>query len=67
MGWGNGCEIFDNVLDNLVKADKIDKYKVIEDLLDKLTDFDWDNVDESKYFNHPLVQKAYKKLFGGEE
>jgi len=62
VGWGSGTRIFDKVLDNILKVDEVDKYKVVEDLLDILTDGDWDTIDESEYYNHPLVQKACKKL-----
>lgn len=50
MGWSGGAEIFDSVAINLVlhgvHRDEV-RRQILNDLIDKLTDADWDTCDES--------------------
>lgn len=62
MGWCSGTEIFDNVVGNLLD-EKVSKEKIIEDLIDVLTDHDWDCESDSEYFTHELVSKIFRKKY----
>jgi len=62
MGWCGATPIFDRVCDKLLVNGKIDKQAILEELIDVLKDMDWDCVDESQYFDHPLVKKAFYAL-----
>lgn len=68
MGWGAGTEIFDQVADDLLEADyawrniqsDYDESIVITpltNLYSLLRDMDWDVMDESKYWEHPVIGK----------
>ena len=61
MGWSGGTEIFDTVVKDVLEEKS--KEEIIKNLLDALTDLDWDNVDESYYFDHPIVFKVIKETF----
>jgi len=63
MGWNSGTEIFDAVCKEILDKDKIEPKKVIKSLIDALECCDWDTESESEYFNHPLVQKIFKKKY----
>jgi len=60
MGWTGGAEIFDKVLDKLLTD--APKEEIIEALINALEDRDWDTQMESSYFEHPLVNKIFRKL-----
>lgn len=65
MGWSSGSEIFDPAVSQILKLDvpDKDKVKVILALAEALVDADWDTVQESDYWEDPLVRKAFKKIF----
>lgn len=65
MGWGGGTEIFDQVADDLIEInyewsgdDKLEYsivFKPLKNLYKVLSDKDWDNECESKYWDHPII------------
>lgn len=62
MGWGGGTEIFDQVIGDVLESDasEHEQNKIIVNLYDVLRDKDWDNVDESWYFDHPRIRAIIK-------
>lgn len=64
MGWSSGTIIFDTVMDDLEKTGLASNTKVgiCNSLYKVLTDLDWDNGDESKYWDH----KFYGRVLGNE-
>lgn len=62
MGWCNGTEIFDVVCAGLLEDPPASKEEILKDLIEVLEDEDWDCQNESAYFEHPLVQAAFKDL-----
>lgn len=74
MGWTGGTPIFDAVakivLDpafNFVNGAVIDQVKldILKALVKALGDEDWDTESESDYWNHPIVQRAFREAFPG--
>ena len=61
MGWCGGTEIFDTVVGDVLEEKS--KEEIIKNLLNALTDNDWDTVDESFYFNDPIVLEVIKETF----
>lgn len=63
MGWCSATTIFDMVVEPLLKSlDENVKIEVIESLVKELENNDWDCQMESAYWDHPIVQKVFKKL-----
>lgn len=62
MGWCSGTEIFDSVVAALVDEEKPDVETTIKQLINALEDGDWDCQQDSAYWGHPLVNKAFKDL-----
>ena len=61
MGWSSGTEIFDTVVKDVLENKS--KNEIIKNLLGVLTDADWDTINESKYFNDPIVLEVIKEKF----
>ena len=75
MGWSGGTEIFDLVADELMIL-HIKDYRPISllevvnplyPLNKKLEDMDWDNQNESKYYDHPVIGRILGNKFEDEE
>jgi hypothetical protein len=68
MGWSSGGEIFDDVARALVDAQVGDELldRVLYLLAVRLTDQDWDTVDESidEFAGQPVAQHALRKANG---
>lgn len=62
MGWCSGTVVFDAVCDAILSNKKIDKQELLEQFISVLHDMDWDCEQESEYFNHPTVKKAFTRL-----
>lgn len=62
MGWSSGTVVFDSVIKSIVQFTYPDdmQRKQIVSLITTLEDLDWDNIGESEYYNHPLVQQAIR-------
>lgn len=60
MGWCSGTDIFDRVVEMILKTNTSDdeKYKLIYALGEVLEGNDWDCQGDSDYRNEPLVRKA---------
>ena len=61
MAWNGGTLIFDAVVGALLD-ETLDTEDVIEQLIKELEKGDWDGQGESEYFDHPVVQKVFKRL-----
>jgi hypothetical protein len=70
VGWSGGTGIFDRIVESIkdivylaeVSAD-IDPQDIYREIIDALTDHDWDNACESEYWSHPVIGP----LLGNEE
>lgn len=62
MGWCSATDIFDQVVGALLEP-PLDKETVIKSLIDELENGDWDCQQDSKYFNHPLIQKIFREKY----
>lgn len=70
MGWCGGTEIFDNVIDTMISMEDKDycylnlpaAMNIVECLYKSLIDQDWDNIDESKYYDTDWVRKSIKRV-----
>lgn len=75
MGWGGGTEIFDAVAKVLEpfcdENEYIEEQELAEDvlysLLFELEKQDWDNHQESNYWDHPVVGKILGNEFEDED
>jgi hypothetical protein len=63
MGWCSGTDLFDKVMDALFKADTIDKERFIEELILSFQNQDWDCEQDSEYWEHPVVNKVFRKMY----
>lgn len=61
MGWCSGTQVFDNVVAALVDK-SVSKEECIKNLIGALEDMDWDCQQDSDYYEHPLVRKAFKAI-----
>lgn len=61
MGWCGGTYIFDVVVESLLK-DEIDKEEIIVNLINALTDLDWDCECESNYWDTPFIRECFIKF-----
>ena len=61
MGWCSATELFDKLCDVLFDA-KSDKEPVLKSFITALEDADWDCQVDSKYWDHPLIQKIFREL-----
>jgi len=63
MGWGSAYEIFNSTANALIKANASDdiKERVLDDLIRKLQDEDWDTELDSlqSYLNDPAIVRAF--------
>jgi len=65
MGWGSGQEIFDPMTKAILAVKELkdrDKVLLIKALLLTLEQEDWDTQSDSRYWEHPLVKQAAKKV-----
>jgi hypothetical protein len=65
MGWGGGDRVFDPMVKAILSVKELkdrDKGQLIKTLLLTLEQEDWDTQDESRYWTHPLVEQAAKKI-----
>lgn len=66
MGWCSGTDVFDGVLEHFLTKKGVKKEpdveSVIKGLIQALWDHDWDCEQDSAYWEHPLVQKVFRKL-----
>lgn len=65
MGWCSGTEIFDKVVDYVIHqlpAGDREKRRLLCAVIDALEDHDWDCQQDSRFYSHPTVQAAMKKL-----
>ena len=63
MGWCSATEIFDHVAGVLLGEDTKDPKEVLTELAWVLRDRDWDCEQESRYYDHPVVQEVMKEVF----
>lgn len=65
MGWCSGTPIFDRVAEKILLTELSDdqKEELIFTLADAMADQDWDCEGDSKYWDHPLVRKAFKRVW----
>ena len=65
MGWASGGRIFDRVARKLIEARVPDDAvtAVCVDLIEELTDGDWDTLDESieQFEDHPAIMEAFRQ------
>ena len=63
MGWCSGTKLFDIIVESLIdkKRTKTPK-EVIKILTEVMEDMDWDCQQDSRYWNHPLIQDVFKEL-----
>ena len=75
MGWSGGTEIFDQVADDLVEVSwnwtRETKHEevvvpVLTNLYELLTDMDWDNACESRYWDDPVIGRILGNDFEEE-
>ena len=64
MGWARGTELFDGVIDAALPMTMtaVNRQYLFEKILDLFMDYDWDCINESKYWENPDFQVAYQKL-----
>jgi len=64
MGWCSATQIFDDVCDALLGEgeNKLTKKAALTAIISALEDGDWDCQQDSRYWDHPLVQKIMRKL-----
>ncbi len=75
MGWGGGTEIFDAVAEAISNLNISSPCHSEEDLLrevlcpllEVLEDQDWDNMQESSYYDHPIIGKILGNAFEEED
>ncbi len=65
MGWARGTELFDDIVRVTLPMISLpeDRREFFYTMLDKFTDYDWDCIDESRYWSDPDFQLAYQKIF----
>lgn len=61
MGRGSAVFIFDKICDALLGDKPVDKDETIRALIEVLEDNDWDTQQDSRYWEHPIVQKIMKE------
>lgn len=64
MGWCSGTDIFDRMVQIILKLEISDdaKYETIYSIAEVLEDNDWDCQGDSDYNDEPIVQRAFKAL-----
>jgi hypothetical protein len=62
MGWCSGTEIFDEVAEIVLQDGEVDKEAVLLALINVMRSHDWDCEGDSEYFDHPVVDKIFRKL-----
>lgn len=62
MGFSKGTEIFDAVVEPLLKKKKVDIKETIEKLIVALENNGWDEPEQSIYFTHPLVKECFLEI-----
>lgn len=70
MGYSGGTDVFDRVAGLVLRWVAVDSYvaeEILYTLMDVLEDKDWDTQSESDYFEHPVVQKVWKRLHYDED
>ena len=62
MGWCSATVIFDKVVGALLdESGEVDKKAVIKELIDTLEDGDWDCQQDSKHWDHPIVNAIFRE------
>lgn len=71
MGWASAGQIFDRVAQGFIdaKAPPEIAAPVLKDLIDVLTDMDWDTVSESReeFIRHPWIEDVFFEAEGDPE
>lgn len=64
MGWCSGTVIFDDMARFVLAqpASDDDKFATLRALAVSLQNEDWDCESDSRYYNHPIVQRVMKDL-----
>lgn len=65
MGWSRGTYVFDQVVGDLLTTSGIDDYdfnRIVYNLLLVLEELDWDNVQESDYYDSPKVKDVIREM-----
>ena len=63
MGWARGTELFDDVMAfTLPKIAHDQRSQLFKEILDLFMDYDWDCINESRYWSDPDFQIAYQIL-----
>ena len=64
MGWASGTQLFDNVIAIVLpRIDQTFRRHLFKDMLELFTDYDWDCINESRYWNDLDFQAAYQALW----
>lgn len=63
MALENGVAIFDVVARGLLSSDPIDPRQILTELLEELDYLEVENLQDSLYFDDPLVQELFKELY----
>lgn len=65
MGFCSGTQIFDPVVEYVLKKAQIPKgeqFAIIKTLVEALEDHDWDCQQDSAYWDHPAIQAVMKDI-----
>ena len=62
MGWSSGTRIFDAICHILLSPAYLTKQAQLEAIIEVLEDEDWDGQNESTYWEHPIVSRAFKRI-----
>jgi len=63
MGWCSATYIFDTMCGELLDKERPPNVEeVIEMLIGELENGDWDCQSDSEYYDHPVVQRIFKRL-----
>lgn len=63
MALENGVAIFDVVARGLLSSDSIDPRQILTELLEELDYLGVEDIQDSLYFDDPLVQELFKELY----
>jgi hypothetical protein len=65
MGWCSGTEVFDPIAGALLgslEGKQINVESVLKVVIEACENGDWDCQQDSKYWDHPIVQKLMREL-----
>lgn len=63
MGWCSGTDLFDEAIYCILNKDNLDKKELVKKLIEAFQDKDWDCEGDSGYYDHPIVNAAFKEMF----